>query len=251
MIFMELLLKWNTSRLDVSSKKWRIAVWVMLGSFLIGTPIFHQKIRQKERRDVEITANEYLRPSDSWLTYIVLDGLHTSSVNLANELTTNYLATAKENNLAFVLWTKTLLGKEGFNSALVLYDQKGDEVDRFVVGMSKMEQQEILTRVFNGEEDVVHVLNRTEQKTMGKLYGAWITIQDSSAQLVGSIALLLSEHQKTIFTEEETEILRQFGDRLENNMVREIAVNEFRSDTLVFSTGRKLYSGRFLLSSKD
>jgi len=46
--------------------------------------------------------------------------------------------------------------------------------------------------------------------------------------MIGSIALLLSEHQKAIFHEEDTEPLRQFGDRLENDLVREIAVHEYK-----------------------
>ena len=79
--------------------------------------------------------------------------------------------------------------------------------------MNKPEQQNILTKVFAGEEEAVQVIDRTEPKILGKLYGAWTTIRDSSGQLLGSIALLLSEHQKTIFHEEETEPLRQFGDR--------------------------------------
>jgi len=62
--------------------------------------------------------------------------------------------------------------------------------------MNKPEQQRILTKVFAGEEEAVHVLDRTEPKIIGKLYGAWTTIRDSSGQMIGSIALLLSEHQK-------------------------------------------------------
>ncbi len=102
-ILVELLLRWNKTGADCSSQKWQVIVWMLLGSFLIGVPILHQKLQQRERREVEATANEYLRPSDSWLTYVVLDGLHTSAEDLANEFTTNRLTTAKESNLAFVL----------------------------------------------------------------------------------------------------------------------------------------------------
>jgi len=50
-------------------------------------------------------------------------------------------------------------------------------VDRFVVGMNKPEQQSILVKVFAGEEEAVHVLDRTGLKLLGKLYGAWTTIR--------------------------------------------------------------------------
>jgi two-component system, NtrC family, nitrogen regulation sensor histidine kinase NtrY len=245
-LFAEFLLKWNRTGIDIPSMRWRSAVWIMVGSFLLGTPIVHQKLEESERRQVEAVGKELLRPSDSWLNYMVLDGLRVSVESLRSELILNDLADAKKTNLAFVLWTKTLLGKEGHNSAIVLYDQKGNEADRFVVGMSKQDQQEILARVFEGEEDAVHVIGRTGRTALGKLYGAWMTIHDSRGQFAGNLALLLAENQRTLFNEQETEPLRQFGDRFENDLVREIAVQEYSSDTLEFSTGIKLLPDRIL-----
>jgi signal transduction histidine kinase len=247
-VLVELLSRWDNSKMGVPSAKWRIVVLMVLESFLLGVPIIHQKLQQRESREVEAVAKELLRPSDNWLNYAVLDGIRTSVDGLKNEFMTNDIAEAKKTNLAFVLWTKTLLGKEGYNSALVLYDKKGDEVDRFVVGMSKPEQQEILTRVFEGEENAVHVIGRTGQKTLGKLYGAWITVRDSNEKFMGSLALLLSEHQKPFFHDQETEPLRQYGDRFKNELIREISIHEFQMDTLIFSTGSKIIPDQFLSS---
>ncbi|MGD0036850.1 MAG: ATP-binding protein [Bacteroidota bacterium] len=250
-VCVELIVYWKSAGIGLTSQRWRLAVWMTLSSFVIGAPLLHQELQQRERKEAESLVNEFLRPSDSWLTYIVQDGLRTSIESYKDNLNSYSLSTAKENNLAFILWTKSLIGKEGYNSALILYNQQGNEVDRFVVGMNKPEQQNILTKVFAGEEDAVHVIDRTESKMLGKLYGAWTTIRDSSGQLLGSVALLLSEHQKTIFHEEDTEPLRQFGDRLENDAVREIAVHEFINDSLVFSTGRKLYPENLLTTAID
>jgi signal transduction histidine kinase len=251
MVFVEIMVMWKNVGLNSESRRWKLAMWMIVGSFVIGAPLLHHHIQQRERKEVEAVENEFLRPSDSWLTYMVQDGLRTSAEGFINNDILSSFLTAKENNLAFVLWTKSLIGKEGYSSALILYNQQGNEIDRFVVGMSKPEQQNILTKVFAGEEEAVHVVDRTEMKVLGKLYGAWTTIRDSSGQLLGSIAILVSEHQKAIFHEEDTEPLRQFGERLENDAVREIAVHEFKNDSLVFSTGRKLYPERFLSSAID
>jgi signal transduction histidine kinase len=245
-IFVGLLVKWNNEEVELFRQRRRIVICIILSSYFISVPVLHQRLELKELRNVEAKASEFLRPSDSWLTHVVLDGLHTSADNLMNELTTNQFKNSKESSISFLLWTKTLLGKEGYNSALVLYDYRGNEIDRFVVGMSKQEQREILTSVFEGEEDAVHILGQAEPKALGKLYGAWITVRDSRGQVVGSIAILLSEHQRNIFQEQETEPLKQFSDRLENSEVREIAVHEYRRDSLVFSTGRKLFPNQSL-----
>lgn len=247
----ELIIYWKGAGLYLASRQWKLAVWIVMGSFVIGAPLLHQELQQREHQKVEAVENEFLRPSDSWLTYLVQDGLRTSVESFTTDFNSCSLSTAKENNLAFVLWTKSLIGKEGYNSALILYNQQGNEVDRFVVGMNKPEQQNMLIKVFAGEEEAVHVIDRTEPKILGKQYGAWTTIRDSSGQLLGSIAILLSEHQKAIFHEEETEPLRQFGDRLENDAVREIAVHEYLNDSLVFSTGKKLYPERILTATID
>jgi len=245
-VLAELLSYWDNSKIITLPVKWRIAVLLVLGSFILGTPIMHQRLQQRECRETEVVAKELMRPSDNWLSYVVLDGIRTSIESIKNEYTASDIAEARKSNLAFVLWTKTLLGKEGYNSALVLYDQKGDEVDRFVVGINKLEQKEILTRVFEGEENDVHFIGRTGQKKLGKLYGAWITVRDTNENFIGSLALLLSEQQKTSFYDQETEPLRQFGDRFENEMVREIAIHEYQTDTLVFSTGSRLAPDRIL-----
>jgi nitrogen fixation/metabolism regulation signal transduction histidine kinase len=242
----EIYLIWNVQGFYSVSNQWRLAVWLTAGSFIIGAPLFHQQLQQREHKKVEAVENEFLRPSDSWLNYAVQDGLRTSVESITENMNTTFLPIAKENNLAFVLWAKSLIGKEGYSSALILYDQQGNEVDRFVVGMNKPEQQSILTKVFSGEEEAVHVVDRTDSKLVGKLYGAWTTIRDSSGQLLGSIALVLSEHQKAIFPQEDTEPLRQYRDRFENDVVREIAVHEYINDSLTFSTARKLYPDRIL-----
>jgi two-component system, NtrC family, nitrogen regulation sensor histidine kinase NtrY len=245
-LLVELLSYWNNSKTGMTLKNLRTVVLLLLCSFLLGTPIMHQKLRQREYREAEIVAKELLRPSDNWLSYVVLDGTRSAVESIKSDNAMNDISEARKMNLAFILWTKTLLGKEGYNSALVLYDQKGDEVDRFVVGMSKLEQKEILTRVFEGEENAVHFIGRTGQKKLGNLYGAWISVRDSNENFMGSLALLLSEHQRTSFHDQETEPLRQFGDRFENDMVREIAFHEYQTDTLLFSTGSKLVPDRFL-----
>ncbi|RPI02311.1 MAG: HAMP domain-containing protein [Ignavibacteriae bacterium] len=251
LFFMEVMSYWKSMGCEDASHRWKLVLWMMVASFVIGAPLIHQELQQRERREVEAVENVYLRPSDSWLTYVVQAGLRSSVESFAANRDSYSFAVARENNLAFVLWAKTLMGKEGYNSGLILYNPQGNEVDQFIVGMNKPEQQNILTNVFAGEEEAVHVVNQADPRTLGKLYGAWTTIRDSSGQLLGSIALVLSEHQKGIFHGEDSEPLRQFGDLLENNSAREIAVHEFIRDSLVFSTGRKLYPERLLSAAID
>jgi len=72
---------------------------MIVGSFVIGAPLVHQRLQQRERKDVEAVENEFLRPSDSWLTYAVQDGLRTSVESILRNMNTPNISTAKENNL--------------------------------------------------------------------------------------------------------------------------------------------------------
>ena len=251
LVLLELFNKWETNGLSISAYKWQIILYMIIGSFLLATPILNDKLELKERKDIEVTANELVRSSDSWQTYVLLDGLHTTALELSENGTISKIVTAKETNLAFILWTKTLLGREGFNSALIMYDDRGNEVDQFVVGLNKSEQREILTRVFEGEEDTVHVLRQTGAKTVNKLFGAWTTVRNSSGLLISSLALILSENQKTLFNEEESEPLQPLVYRSENEFAREIAIHTYWNDSLISSNGRRLYPNRFLSSAVD
>jgi two-component system, NtrC family, nitrogen regulation sensor histidine kinase NtrY len=237
--------KWDTEKVDIFSQKLRFAIWIVCLSFLFGMTILHQKIQLKQNREVEKLANEILRPTDSWLTYIVLDGLRSVTSIMSEDINSKEIESSKNNNMAFVLWTKTLLGREGYNSALIFYDRNGNETDRFIVGVNKPEIQEALTNVFESEEDAITVIKQYPSKT-DQLYGAWTTFRSSSGQLIGSAAILLAENQRAIFRGEETEPLQQYQNPFDRDIILEIAIHEYQSDTLIYSTGEKMYPDKIL-----
>ena len=69
-ILVELIFNWKSSGFDSSSWQWKFVLWITLGSFVIGAPLLHQELQQRERKEVEDIENEILLPSDSWLTNV-------------------------------------------------------------------------------------------------------------------------------------------------------------------------------------
>jgi len=67
---------------------------------IFGASLLHQELQQRERKEVEAVANEFLRSSDSWLTYIVQDGLRSSAESFTVNFNSYSFSTAKEDNLA-------------------------------------------------------------------------------------------------------------------------------------------------------
>ena len=245
-----LLNRWSKKSINLNAIKIRSIVILLLVSYVLSMPILHEKIEQRQKVDVNLMLAEFMRPKDSSHINAVQEALKTSCNLLNNEMGIDSIIYAKDRSLAFLLWNKTVLGIQGYNSAIIIYDAKGEEVDRFVMGISKEELKEILTKVFDGEEELVHIVSKSETKSLNDLYGAWSVIRSEDNRILGAIAIVLSGIQKNIF-EREVDPLKLFESRIPYKLVREIAIHEFRGNNLIFSTGKKLYVSNFPISKDE
>jgi two-component system, NtrC family, nitrogen regulation sensor histidine kinase NtrY len=215
----------------------RIAWGMLAASFIVAIPLLEQSIDEKRDQQLANVAFHLSQPTDNWLSYVLLDGLHSVSQTLLQETGTHSLEHARERHLTFALWTRTMFGREGFNSAVVLYDAHGNEVDRFIVGIDKTEQRTILSKVFEGEEETVQVVPLPGSASTGNHYGAWITIRDTGNVVLANVALLVDDTRSSLFNSEEWEPLRQFTNSGQNDKLQGLAIAEYSHATLVNSSG--------------
>jgi signal transduction histidine kinase len=215
----------------------RIAWGMLAASFIIAIPLFEQSIDEKRDQQLANVVFHLAQPTDNWLSYVLLDGLHSVSQTLLQETGTHSLEHAREQHLAFALWTRTMFGREGYNSAVVLYDAHGNEVDRFIMGIDKTEQRTILSKVFEGEEETVQVVPLHGSASTGNHYGAWITIRDTGNVVLANVALLVDDTRSSLFNSEEWEPLRQFTNSGQNDKLQGLAIAEYSHATLVNSSG--------------
>ncbi|MBI4429877.1 MAG: HAMP domain-containing protein [Ignavibacteriales bacterium] len=220
---------------------WRVVPVFIIGSFVLSSPMLDSKLHDKERQQAELYAENLLRPVDSWLSYVLVEGLRT----VWNQFPVVSLEPMadKKTSLAFSLWAQTLMSREGYNSALVLYDELGQELSRFAVGMTTFEQREILIRLFDGEEEVVHVSDRLVVGGTAQSYGIWSTMRNQSGRIIGSAALMLSANQRAIFHGQSSDILRAEGGLTFESSIRDIAVSEFQHGRLLYTTLDGWYRG--------
>ncbi|MBI3003879.1 MAG: HAMP domain-containing protein [Ignavibacteriales bacterium] len=210
---------------------WKSIPVLLVASFIVSSPILDSKLHDKERQQVELFAENLLRPMDSWLSYVLVEGLRTVWSQFA---VVSLEPTAdKKTSLAFSLWAQTLMSREGYNSAIVLYDEKGDELSRFSVGMTAFEQREILTQLFDGEEEVVQVNDLPVLGGTVKTYGIWSTIRNEDGRVIGSGALMLSSSKRSLLEARTADILRaENGPTFESN-IRNVALSEFQDGVLL------------------
>jgi signal transduction histidine kinase len=212
-------------------------------AFLLSVVILDAKLHEKERQRLQVFADELLRPVDSWLSFVVSDGLRSAAAQAGDQLGTSDVDSATVANLAFTLWAQTLVSREGYNSAVFVYDPLGKEVSRFSVGLASQEQVEVLSKVFDTEEEVLQVVERKVLSGTIKYYGEWGSVLDSQGRLIGTVAVVLSASQMTLFRAETPEPLRT-GPREEfEEGFRQVSISEYQQGVLVSTTDPTLFRG--------
>ncbi len=218
-------------------------VWLMALTLMLSLPLLDSKLHQKDREHLQLLADELLRPVDSWLSFVIQEGLRVASGS--RDLVTSGLPESQErrSDVAFALWSQALLGREGYNSAIVLYDVAGNEISRFVVGMTSFEQTEMLRAMFNAEEEMLQVVERKVPGGAVKYYGAWSTIRDTTNQQKGFAAVMLGASQDALFRGEAPEPLRAVAGKRFERHFRQLTVSEFHDGVLSTTNNTNFYRG--------
>ncbi len=219
---------------------WKGAVVLIACASLFALVVTDREIHSKEREQVRAYARRLVQPLDSWISFVLNDGLRSVVSAYQSQWQAGNLPTGQNGNLAFLFWTKTLMSQEGYNSAVVVYNDRSQEISRFSVGLSTYEQREILTKAFDNEEETVVTQDHTSPLGPSKSYAIWSTIRSDEGKLLGSVALVLSATEKSMFGGEESEtLLANTGKELQN-VYRPIAVTIFENGRLAATTHEEL-----------
>lgn len=222
------------------------ATALVAAAFVISTLALDSKTREKERERVQLLAEELLRPVDNWLSLVVSESLRSASTRASEELPVEGYDSTSSVDLAFGLWAQTLMSKEGYNSALYVYDPFGKELSRFSVGLTSYEQTELLFQVFRREEEALHLVDRKVADGSIRYYGEWGTVLSPQVQPLGKIAILMSASQRTLFRGEAPEQLRTASREQLEDVIRKISISEYRAGTLWSTNDPVLFKGERL-----
>jgi len=134
-----------------------VALVLAFVAFGVAAPVLASKIEEKTEHELLWAAREMVRPAGSWLPFVLSDGLQQIVERSDSEPSNGY---GTRSASAFDLWASTLMSREGYNSAVILYGKDGLEIDRFSVGLTSYEQAEILQLIFELDEEVPRSFER-------------------------------------------------------------------------------------------
>ncbi|OGU26092.1 MAG: hypothetical protein A2X66_07760 [Ignavibacteria bacterium GWA2_54_16] len=220
---------------------------LLAAAFCIAVFALDAKTHEKERERVQILAEELLRPADTWLSFVVSESIRSATSRASDQLTMDAADSVSSVDLAFSLWAQTLMSKEGYSSAVVVYDRMGKELSRFAVGLNSYEQMELLTKLFHKEEDALLVVDRKGMAGTVKFYGQWEQVLDKQVQPVGTVAIVMSASQRALFRGEAPEQLRTSSTSRLEDLARPLAISEYRNGALVSTNDPVLFRGMPLL----
>lgn len=212
-------------------------------AFVLSWPLLDMWQHEKERQRVQVLADELMRPVDNWLSFVVSEGLRSTVAGANEGLAQSNSDYGNASNLAFLLWAQSLMSHEGYNSAVFVYSSQGKEISRFAVGLTTYEQMELLTQIFDTEEDVLRVVERKVQGGAVKYYGEWAHVLDSQGQQLGTVAVLVSASQRTLFRGEAPEALRTASRDSFEESFRKLSISEYQRGLLVSTTDPLLFRG--------
>jgi two-component system nitrogen regulation sensor histidine kinase NtrY len=222
---------------------------VLAGAFVFAVLALDAKTHEKERDRAQLLAEELLRPVDNWLSLVVSESLRGATSRAVDQLAAGGNDSTASVDLAFGLWAQTLMSKEGYNSALVVYDPFGKELSRFSVGLTSFDQMDLLTQLFHREEEALLVVDRKVSDGTVKYYGEWGYVLAPGNQPVGSIAIVMSASQRTLFRGEAPEQLRSTSREPFEDAFRKVSVSEYRDGILWLTNDPILFRGMRLPTS--
>ena len=219
---------------------------VLAGAFIFAILALDAKTHEKERERAQLMVEELLRPVDNWLSLVVSESLRGATSRAVDQLAEGGNDSTASVDLAFGLWAQTLMSKEGYNSALVVYDPFGKELSRFSVGLASTDQMNLLTQLFHKEEEALLVVDRKVSDGTVKYYGEWEYVLGPGNQPVGSIAIVMSASQRTLFRGEAPEQLRSTSREPFEDAFRKVSISEYRDGVLWSTNDPILFKGMHL-----
>ncbi|MFH0991840.1 MAG: ATP-binding protein [bacterium] len=224
-------------------QKIRYLFLAMGAVFILSNLILDSKLYIREQQKIEELAYEISQPIDRWHSFLVSDGVR-SVADKAHELfKSGDFDSLRSSTLAFSLWVQTQISREGYNSALYVYNAQRREISRFSVGITAYQQREILANIFSKEEESLNVQERGTSEGTLRDYGEWSPLLDEEGRPFGYVALMLSAGQHTLFQGEAPAPLRSLTEEKLKLGLRTLSISEYRDGILQSTTDDAFYRG--------
>ncbi len=211
-------------------------------SVVFAAPVLDRKIHEFDREQIQFIANNIIRPTDAWKEFILHQSLQEFSTDaeLVKLLGEDDHEAIRQK--AFHLWAGSMLGREGYNTTIFIYDRNDNPITRFGIGFQPPDdgvlQQFIDERMY--EETMI----RDVETIYGNatLYAAQAPIFDNDGEQAGTIIVNVMTGPGTLFRGHGPDILRTQISPDIAARYGQLIISEFKGEQLVSTSALNLPS---------
>ncbi|MER3525077.1 MAG: hypothetical protein C4326_13765 [Ignavibacteria bacterium] len=208
---------------------------IILGlSALFFYPVLEKAIAERDRERIEALARDIVRPTDTWLKYVVDESLHQFLTDNVLDVLL-YGSSEEVERLAFSCWAMSMAGRQGYNCMFLLLDPHGEELSRFAIGEQTPLVGWTLNDVLEASRAGVQVQQRGSGVAAVRVYSGALPIVAADSLLAYGL-VVVSASQQSLFRGEAPTVFRMSGTESLETFYRPILLSEFEGDSLLAST---------------
>ena len=211
-------------------------------SVIFAAPVLDRTIHEFDREQIQFIANNIVRPTDAWKEFILHQSLREFSTD------TGLIGMLKEGDYealrqqAFHLWAGSMLGREGYNTTIIITDRQRNPVSRFGIGFQPPE--DISFRRLIDEHGIEETFIKDVETVYGNatVYAAQTEIVDDDGGFIGSIVVNVITGPGTLFRGHGTDILHTQISPDISARYGQLIISEFSNEELISTSALNIPS---------
>ncbi len=211
-------------------------------SIVIATPILDRKIHEHDREALRLYAAELTRPADTWVKVVLEESLNQME---ADPETVEYLNSEDRDvisGLAFRLWAKSGLSREGFNCAVGVV-REGRLESLFNLGLQRSGVAALISNLGGfTEKRSLQIQSGGKVRGLDRYVGT-VPIFSTNGSVAANLVVIVVSGQGGLLRTETPEILQTPSALTLETQFRNLVVSEYVGGSLVQSTGEDFVRG--------
>jgi signal transduction histidine kinase len=211
---------------------------VLFASALL-PPVLEDHVAERDRRQVELMAQESTHPADVWFSLVVREALAAFSQPEPTRILSAGTGDEVE-RLAFTQWAQSAACREGYTAIFTAFDREGNRLSRFAIGGQVPQAAAVDTSlVFDNIMEVS--VRQSEGST--KVYSGMTAVHGPEGALLGFAQVTVAAGPQVLFRGETPVFLRGTSRESLQSFYRTVTVSEFRGGRLMPTQAEVFPSG--------
>ena len=214
---------------------------ILLASALL-PPVLEDYVAERDRRQIELMAQESTHPADVWFSLVVREALAAFAQPEPVRILMSGSGDEVE-RLAFTQWAQSAACREGYTAIFTAFDRDGNKLSRFAIGGQVPQAAAVDTSLIF--DNVMEVSVR-ESEGSTKVYSGMTAVHSPEGNLLGFAQVTVAAGPQVLFRGETPVFLRGASRESLQSFYRTVTVSEFNGGRLM-PTQSEVFPSAFTL----